>query len=58
MGSIKSDDMASADMGNLVPYIISFSNTTTGFGSRMAAFNNPEIQYIYNGIHNYSLIVL
>lgn len=41
MGRTKSGDMASGVMGNLALYMISFSSTTTGFGSLTAAFSNP-----------------
>merc|ERR1719271_1011345 len=40
-GNTKSLDWASSDNGKDVPYNSSFSRNTTGFGSRMAAFNKP-----------------
>ena len=41
MGMTKSGDSASSDMGNELPYIISFSRRITGLSSLTAAFNRP-----------------
>lgn len=40
-GMTKSSFCASSLIGNCKPYRSSFSRTTTGFGSRIAAFSKP-----------------
>lgn len=48
IGSTKSLDWASSDIGNGIPYIISSSNITTGSGSLMAAFRRPKSNILSN----------